>query len=172
MAFRAMYPIPIVNGASFVQNAPCTVPGIVPLNTQSGLLTRNGSSGLPSHSSKLEFEELDILAASNMEKANNTTPKAHKRPECPPPLKRKSDDESVCAKNGLIRKKLFRGQEKLRTHKLGDLYVHLLGNELDGGHRAENDTTALLECIVSTAPKFLSWIEKNHLHFSKIPCMW
>lgn len=185
MAFRILYPI---SPSSWCSSQ--TVPGIhaiSPLATPIGgspnaqgsnSLVRSVSDELQATSSVTGYPNniANEQESKEMQKANETTPKQLKiSTDCPLPLKRKNiltNDENLGIKNGGIRKKLFRGQEKLKSHKLVDLYRYIQGREQDSGHHAENDTLALLECIVSSAPEFLSWVEKNHLSFTKIPCMW
>lgn len=116
----------------------------------------------------------DLPSVLEQQRLNETTPKHSTRQACLPPLKRRNvlNDENSESQPKIVRKKLFKGQGKPTSYKLTDLYTHIHGREPEHGHRAENDTIALLECIVSMAKEFLPWIEGNNLLFSKIPPMW
>lgn len=192
-AFRAIFPIgygslpssifshPPVNNPTlhFETSVPSPVsPGATSsfrTLTQSDSLSETVSSTVSVNSNNTSRIFSDYPSVSDMQKANETTPKQSKRPLYPPPLRKRSlhfNNENCEDDNGSIRKKLFRRREKLKSHKLVDLYRYIQGREQDDGHQAENDSLALLECIVSTAPEFLEWIQKNHLDFQKVPCMW
>lgn len=158
-AFRYLFPISDHCGVSpLVGGIPRTESGET-CQVVSDVSVENSSSH-----KRIDFSMTDV------QKMNETTPKTLKGPVCPPPLKRKCGDNGE--KNGTARKRLFLGQEFPRSHKLGDIYQYLVGKAQDGGHRAESDTMALLQCVVSAAPQFLLWIEENNVGFSRIPCMW
>ncbi|XP_034255083.1 uncharacterized protein LOC117653498 [Thrips palmi] len=129
---------------------------------------------LISNGSDLECSKInsELPSVSEFKKTNETTPKHSVRQECPPLKRKNADNENGDSQGKIVRKKLFKGQGKPDSYKLVDLYSHIHGKGPEYGHRAESDSMSLLECVVATAPEFLSWVENNSLPFKRIPCMW
>ncbi|KAK3921359.1 Three prime repair exonuclease 2 [Frankliniella fusca] len=184
LGFRALHPTTI-SSPSFSRSPPQTVRGIQHLDSaqeaSDSTFIRTESVECVSMCSQAPDTSTssgpDTVLSKDMQKANETTPKQKILINPSLPLKRKimqanENNENLNVRNGGIRKKLFRGQDKLVSHKLVDLYRFIVGREQRSGHHAENDTIALLECIVTAAPEFLKWIGENHLSFTKVPCMW
>lgn len=164
LAFRTLFPVRPMWSLTPALSSPTRT------TLSNDPVTPERHTQVVSHGPVLDCAEINLPPILESKRLNETTPKSSSlKRECPLLLKRRSSNND---ENRIVRKKLFKGEGPPKSYKLGDLYSHLHGREPEHGHRAESDCLSLLECIVSTAPEFLSWVENNNIAFKNIPCMW
>jgi len=102
---------------------------------------------------------------------NETTPKKPIMSGEVPNAPKKVRQRRVFQGNSTAARRLTFSDEEIakpKSFQLGDVYEFLVGEQLSGAHRAENDSVGLLECILKLGNTFFEYADDKAVLFSSI----